>query len=168
MKKPRSRTTLLPRQSDNDHRRLDSAPDPARIQWLLGHARYRGRGKHKGSPAAFGLEPEPKGDATLCDDHAGFLPDAAPSIPRLLKRGISAGLIGPGARMLWTVGDDGWIFEARITNSEQSEYHGYPVRQTEAIAEKVYQRFVAWAAAHGGAADQQAATLCQQLYGFRT
>jgi len=101
-------------------------------------------------------------------DNAGFLPDAAPSIPRLLKRGISAGLIGPSARMLWTVGDDGWIFEARITNSEQSEYHGYPVRQTEAIAEKVYQRFVAWAAAHGGAADQQAATLCQQLYGFRT
>ena len=42
-----------------------------------------------------------------------------------------------------------------------NEYHGYPVRPSEAIAELVYKRFSAWAIAHGNPQDQQAARACK-------
>jgi hypothetical protein len=168
MKKPRSRSNLPPRISDNDKRRLDAVPGSERMERLLRLAHYRGTAKHKAHPQAFGLPPstKPRGDATLCDAHAGFGPDAMESLPRLLRRGIKAGLIGPEDRMLWTIGDDGWIFEGRITNAEQAEYHGYPVRPGEGIAGKVYERYRAWADGHGDDADRSDAACCRQLYGF--
>ena len=170
IKKSRSRSNLPARASDNDKRRLDTAAGPERITLLLERAHYKGWEKHKGNPAAFGFPPWTKrrGDETLCDDHSGFTPDAMQSIPRLLRRGITAGLIGPGDRILWTVGDDGWIFEGRVTNPEQSEYHGYPVRPGEAVATKVYQRYALWAQTHGDDADRLAATRCRELYGFKS
>ena len=70
-------------------------------------------------------------------------------IPALIERGIRAGLIGHTARLLWTVADDGWIFEARETNRETAEYHGYPVLPEESIGHLVFDRFVNWAEAHG-------------------
>lgn len=82
----------------------------------------------------------------------------------MIERGLRAGLIGTN---LWTVADDGWIFEGRVTNAVQAQYHGYPVRPAEAIAEPVYQRFKAWADAEGDAADKQAAENCAALYRFR-
>jgi hypothetical protein len=90
------------------------------------------------------------------------------TIPRLLRRGIRAGLIGASARILWTISDEGWIFECRITNAEQDEYHGYPVRPNEPIADDVYHRFQQWADTHGTAADRAAADRCQALYGFKS
>jgi hypothetical protein len=93
-------------------------------------------------------------------------------IPSMIQRGISAGLIGKHVNqnvpsMIWTISDRGWIFEARVTNAGQFDYHGYPVRPSEAIAEKVYQRFAVWSQAHGSNADKQAGANCQALYGFR-
>ena len=93
-------------------------------------------------------------------------------VPGLLIRRISAGLIGSRVEdgvpsILWTVSDQGWIFEARITNIGQAEYHGYPVRPSEAIADLAYARFSAWARLHGSDSDWQAAANCQALYGFR-
>lgn len=170
MKKPGLRKDLPVRTADNDKRRLAPVPEPERIEHLLECAHYKGSPKHKANPEAFGLPPcsRPRGDETLCDVHAGFTPDAMQSIPRLLRRGIAAGLIGPGDRILWTVGDDGWIFEGRITNREQCEYHGYLVMPSEAIARKVYQRYALWAHVHGDDADRMAATRCQELYGFKS
>jgi hypothetical protein len=85
-------------------------------------------------------------------------------VPAMIDRGLRAGLIGTN---LWAVADDGWIFEGRITNADQVEYHGYPVRPSEAIAEPVYRRFKSWADLRGGPGDKQAAENCAALYKFR-
>ncbi len=71
-------------------------------------------------PLAFELSMSPGsaiGEATLWDEHAGFTPAKLRSISRLIERGLRAGLVGPGT-LIWTVGDDGWIFEGKPTNVE--------------------------------------------------
>ncbi len=169
MKKPKPRIALPPRSSDNLQRALDPAPDPQALEQLSQAARYGGSAKHKAAPQAFGLPPytKPRGDSTLCDTHAGFTKEHIGDIPRLLRRGIRAGLVAASTRLIWTISDEGWIFEGRITNVDQREYHGYPLRPSEPIAEVVYRRFLAWAQANGDAADLQAAANCRDLYGFR-
>ena len=87
-------------------------------------------------------------------------------IPSLVQRGIRAGLIGATQRVIWTVADNGWIYEGRKTNADRSEFHGYPVRESEPIAELVYQRFVAWVDEHGDSSARHAAMSCRQRYGF--
>lgn len=84
----------------------------------------------------------------------------------MLKRGLQAGLVGEND-IIWAVADDGWIYEARITNVIQNEYHGYPVRSTEPIAEMVCERFMDWAQNNGNQTALQAANNCKKLYGFK-
>ena len=145
-------------------------PDPANdlIERLLHNVRYEGSPKHKRQPNLFGLEPfnGQRDDATLCDE-ADFRPDQLRDIPKLIQRGIRAGLIGHTARLLWTVADDGWIFEARETNREATEFHGYPILPEESIARLVFDRFADWAHRHGTNADRSAATACRLRYEFR-
>ena len=129
---------------------------------------FRGSPRHKKDPLAFGLAISPgskSGDATLCDEHADFTPAKAGSIPLLVRRGIRAGLVGRG-NLLWTVGDDGWIFEGRPTNVVTSEYHGYPVLEWESIARLVYRRYSEWARTSGSDQDRIAAEQCKIRYGF--
>lgn len=142
---------------------------------LADRVQYHGIAKHKANPTAFGLPLEARryGDATRCDEHAGFRPTDMASLPSMLRRGILAGLVGGSLdsgvpTVIWAIGNTGWIFEARITNVEQAEYHGYPVRPTEAIAEVVYQRFSDWVRNHGDGDARRAATACRDLYGFKT
>lgn len=168
MKQPAQRPDLPRRQSNNDRRCLLPLPvDPAHLQHLAA-AKYCGSPKHKANPKVYGLEPflGKRGDATLCDTHSGFERVHMLAIPGLMQRGLRASLVGT-SQMLWTVADSGWIFEARLTNSVQLEYHGYPVRSSEPIAEAVFSRFNEWAAANGTAADRQAAANCQAMYGFK-
>ena len=169
MKKPIKRPDLPPRRSDNEKRRLDPDPDPDpdRIALLSSTIRYRGSPKHKRYPHLFGLEMfnGKRGDATLCDEHAGFSPQDMETIPEMIERGLRAGLVGK--RMIWTVANNGQIFEARLTNSNTNEYHGYPVRSFEAIAESVYRRFAEWAAANGNSSDRNAVEACLVMYEFK-
>lgn len=89
------------------------------------------------------------------------------SVLQLLRRGIQAGLLGIGGE-IWTLSDTGWIYECRLTNPSQSEYHGYPVRGSEAIAELVYARFASWVRHQGGAPELAIIRQCKALYGFRS
>jgi hypothetical protein len=132
---------------------------------LMDKVRYGGSSKHKRNPAVFGLEAfhGQRGDATLCDDHANFQPTDMSRVPLLARRGISAGLVGTN---IWTVDNNGWIYEAEITNAVQHEYHAYPVRPTDSIAETIYERYAEWAAEHGRASDRTAAANCKAKYGF--
>jgi hypothetical protein len=173
MKRPEVRRNIPPRSSDNVKRELHPEPEPALLQKLCKTARYVGIAKHKESPRRFGLAPYTKrrGDETLCDKHAGFAPEQMESVAQLLFRGIRAGLIAKSVDfpppIVWCIGDDGWIFEARITNAGQAEYHGYPVRSSEAIACDVFQRYAAWADTHGDQQDREAAMRCQAFYRFK-
>lgn len=156
------------RRSHNEKRRLMPVPSDHLIEGMLQTVHYEGSSKHKLHPHLFGLEPfnGDRDDATLCDE-ADFQPDQMADIPALAQRGIRAGLIGHTARLLWTVADDGWIFEARETNRETAEFHGYPILPEESIARLVFDRFTNWADAHGAPADRAAATACRLRYDFR-
>ena len=166
-KRPPKRTDVPPRSSDNVKRALIEQPDPSHLAALRSTIHYAGHPKHKRNPHLYGLGNfnGQRGDETLCDEHGGFTKKDMPLIPSLLQRGIDAELVGE--RMVWTVADDGWIFEARLTNRDTNEYHGYPVRPSEAISELVYKRFAIWAVAHGSALDQMAMSNCAQRYGIR-
>ena len=106
--------------------------------------------KHKRHPTAYGLKPYEgeDEDPSYCDEHADFRPADMSRVPALLRRGIDAGLFGktrkpqngdPG--LLWSVDDNGWIYEAQITNPGYAIYHPYPVLPNEAIAAKVLLRY---------------------------
>lgn len=168
MKKPRERTDIQPRNQDNHKRRLEKTVAPRLIAELRNVVTYGGSSKHKQHPHLFGLAPfnGDRGDSTLCDGHANFRPSDMVKIPELIHRGLKAGLVGKN-HLLWTVGDDGWIFEGRLTNPAQTDYHGYPVRPNEPIAERVYDRFKVWVDIEGDDADKQAALNCAALYGFK-
>ena len=145
-------------------------PDPPDdlVERLQHNVHYEGSPKHKRHPHLFGLEPfnGERDDATLCDE-AEFRPEQVREIPALIQRGIRAGLIGHTARLLWTVADDGWIFEARETNRETTEFHAYPILPEESIARLVFDRFANWAQHHGTNADRSAAAACRLRYEFR-
>lgn len=173
MKKPAGRPALPARGSDNDKRRLHPDPRAGALESLIERAVYNGTSKHKENPLRFDLPVYTgrRGDETLCDRDAGFAPDDRKTIPALLIRGIRAGLIGHIERqgiptILWSVSDQGWIFEARISNVGLADYHGYPVRPSESITEQIYCRFRDWARTQGTPEDQKAAANCRALYGI--
>ena len=145
-----------------------SNPAPGYIAQLQQNITYQGSSKHKQNPHLYGLAAFQgnRGDATLCDRDANFHPANLDSIPQMIQRGLQAGLVGEND-IIWAVADNGWIYEARITNVGKTEYHGYPVRSTEPIAEMVYKRFREWVTNHGNELARKAAQQCKILYGFR-
>jgi hypothetical protein len=137
--------------------------------------RYQGIPKHKKEPRRFGLPnyEGKRGDETQCDEHAGFHPSQIEDVVPMLRRGLRAGLIGDVLqqgcpKIIWTIANTGWIFEARLTNSGLAEYHGYPVRPTEAIAEPVFRRFEDWSTLQNEAEDRSAMEAYRNLYGFES
>lgn len=167
MNKPKKRPDLPARRSNNDKRRLIANPSPNYIARLQQSITYQGSSKHKQNPHLFGLAPfrGTRGDATLCDRDASFSVNNYNSIRGIIDRGLQAGLVGENG-VIWAVSDDGWIYEGRITNAGTTQYHGYPVRDTEPIAEMVYRRFSQWAQNHGNPTARLAAQHCKTLYGF--
>ena len=168
VKKPAKRPNLPPRRSNNEKRRLMSNPAPDYIAQLKRNITYKGSAKHKKNPHLYGLPPfqGDRGDATLCDRDANFQSENLDSIPEMIQRGLEARLVGENG-VIWAVANDGWIYEARITNVEKTEYHGYPVRSTEPIAEMVFKRFREWVGGQGNELARQAVRQCRSLYGFK-
>lgn len=114
---------------------------------LIGRASYGAYSKHKFNPTAYKLTPYAGSDVerTYCDAHSHFGKDDMARIPALLARGVMLGLWSEQESdstpdLLWTIDDTGWIFELRITNSGQSQYHGYPVLTGDAFARHVLNR----------------------------
>lgn len=151
MKPPKHRIAVE-RSSNNDKRKLHApVPSTQDREALAARASYAGSGKHKLEPRAFHLKPAPPdADDSFCDGHAGFEPADMERVGDLLERGILAGLIGHrdvqgDPTILWSVDDNGWIYELRITVPTQAIYHGYPLLVGDAFAKKVissYNRYV--------------------------
>lgn len=105
-------------------------------------ASYGAYSKHKYNPTAYKLAAYAgrDEDRTYCDAHAGFGVNDLGRIKILLTRGIYLGLWSEDTstpNMLWTIDDNGWIYELRITNVAQAQYHGYPLLKGDAFAQKV-------------------------------
>lgn len=110
-------------------------------QELARTARYCGSPYHKSRPADYGMEelPKPRPDKTRCDEERDFLQAEA---IRLLTDGFKKGLVsrrteGNWPQYVWAVDDEGVVYEARLTNREQGEYHGYPMRADDKFSEVV-------------------------------
>ncbi len=153
--KPPKRRIAVERSSNNDKRTLRTpAPSEHQREALADRASYAGSGKHKLEPRAFHLEPAPPdADDSFCDGHAGFAPEDMARVGDLLERGIRAGLIGHrdvqgDPTILWSVDDNGWIYEMRITVPTQAIYHGYPLLVGDAFAKKVISRYTQYVYAH--------------------
>jgi hypothetical protein len=151
-RKPHPRLVVT-RNSDNDKRRLRTpVPSNAWLLDLANRASFEGYSKHKLHPRAFHLEPftGQREDATYCDGHAQFTPADMARVPALLRRGILSGLVGENddnrgdPTLLWSIDDNGWIYEARLTIPGRALYHGYPVLRSEAIARAIIARYIHW------------------------
>lgn len=146
------RRLIVERSSDNAKRRLcEPALNEEARAALASRARFQGSAKHKLQPLAFGLRPAPRNeDTTYCDGHSDFQPSDMTRAEMLLQRGILAGLTGRVEKhgdptLLWTVDDNGWIYECRITTPSRAIYHGYPLLLADAFAKMVIARFEKWA-----------------------
>lgn len=159
-KKPPSRRVMA-RSASNDARRLvEPAPPVGARNALMAKATLGPYSKHKKNPHAYGLKSYTGADEdpSYCDEHAGFGPEDMPRAKGLLDRGIDAGLFGGAPKkgdpgLLWSVDDNGWIYEAQVTNPGYSVYHAYPVLPGEAIARKVLLRYADYV--RGGHANLQ-------------
>lgn len=146
-KKPEARL-VTQRSRNNANRRLcATVPALEAREDLIGRASYGAYSKHKFNPTAYRLTPYAGSDVerTYCDAHSHFGKDDFARIPALLIRGVMLGLWSEQGSdgtpdLLWTIDDTGWIFELRITNSGQSQYHGYPVLTGDAFARHVLNR----------------------------
>ena len=129
---------------------------------------YQGSPKHKRQPHLYDLPQFQgrRGDATLCDD-TGFGPMNIADIVGLMHRGIRAGLISDTKRIIWTVADDGWIFEARETNRDTAQFHGYPVLSHEVVSKLVYRRYDDWVKRFGSGVERDASEECRKRYRFK-
>lgn len=146
-KKPAPRL-VTQRSRDNAKRRLSATlPTTTFRMELSSRVTYVPYSKHKFNPAAYKLTPYagPDVERTYCDAHAHFGKENFVQIPVLLRRGVMLGLWSDlndedVPRLLWTIDENGWIFELRITNSGQAQYHGYPVLQGDPFARHVLAR----------------------------
>lgn len=146
-KKPPSRIVVQRSRNNANRRLVDALPSLAERVALSENVIYGAYSKHKFNPTAYKLAPYAGQDVerTYCDEHAGFGKDQFNRIPTLLKRGVMLGLWsdqngGDAPSLLWTIDESGWIFELRITNAGQLQYHGYPVLPGDAFARHVLVR----------------------------
>jgi hypothetical protein len=146
-------------------RRLEQNATEADVEVRFAGITYGGSPEHKAHPHLFRLTSSgfPPPDATLCDRDAGFAPADVDRIEGLLDRAKHARLIG---NLIWTVDDNGWVYELQMTNASRNEHHGYPLRATDPFVERVYRFFEAWASKQGTIADRDAAAACRKRYGL--
>lgn len=117
---------------------------------LANRVRYGGNPEHKRNPGDFGLTPpsDPRQGKALCDVARVFSRAVA---LRLLSEGLRKGLVsdrvvGDWPKNVWSVTDDGFALEAQLENPQLGSYHGYPMPETDPMAQEVALR---WEQCHG-------------------
>lgn len=100
--------------------------------------RYRGNPMHKRYPENYQLTPPaaPRFGKTLCDERRRISKEEA---EMLLLAGIRKSLYSSRMkngypRHIWAVGEDGFVFEASLDDSERGTYHGYPLASAQRCA----------------------------------
>ncbi|GAA1163809.1 hypothetical protein MOX01_15050 [Microbacterium oxydans] len=110
---------------------LDTEVAPSVLEKWADFAQYVGSPEHKSYPS-FAGPPRLRSDATQCPKQL----NDANQVTEWLRRGILDGNVsayrdgGNYPRYVWGWHLDRW-FEARLVNSEQGTYKGYPVRDDE-------------------------------------
>jgi len=146
-RKPPPRVVVERSRNNANRRLIATLPDLMSRQTLSAQVKYGAYAKHKYNPTAYKLKPYAGQDEerTYCDAHAKFGKENHHRIPALLIRGVMLGLWSAqnnqnAPSLLWTPDESGWIFELRMTNPGQLQYHGYPVLPGDAFARHVLLR----------------------------
>lgn len=146
-RKPAPRVVVQRSRNNVNRELITDLPSLASREELAARARYGPYSKHKFNPTAYNLRPYAGQDEerTYCDAHAHFGKEDFHRIPALLVRGVMLGLWSKQHKrdvpsLLWTLDETGWMFELRITNTGQAQYHGYPILPNDAFARHVLVR----------------------------
>lgn len=112
---------------------------------LAEKVKYGGNPEHKRNPGDFGLKPpsDPRPGKSLCDVVNIFSRKIA---LEHLKAGLRCGLVderckGEWPQNIWSVTDDGSALEAQLENSETGTYHGYPMPESDPLADEVIKQW---------------------------
>ena len=86
-----------------------------------------------------------------------------------MARGVEAGLVSAQLRdddpaLIWTVDDNDWVYEARLTTAGQALYHGYPLLPRDAFARKIIARYLDWVYGQRNLTLANSARLAQDRY----
>jgi len=135
-----------PERRSRQRRKADLLPqkslDVSQLDALAKTAKYQGSPYHKRHPKESGLvePPKPRPDKTLCDASGRF---PAQRARELLAEGLRKGMVsnrfrGRWPELVWAIDDnEDTVYEARLTNEAQGEYHGYPVLTADPFVEVV-------------------------------
>jgi hypothetical protein len=109
---------------------------------LRTRAVYEGNPFHKRNPGDFGLTPPaaPRPDKTLCDEADIFKKALAIDLlARAIERGIVSEIVVEGfPKQMWVVDEHDHVFEAMYGGAQLGYYHGYPIRQSDALHAKIF------------------------------
>lgn len=99
---------------------------------LAERARYVPSAEHKGPGHRFRIQGRLRSDATECPPHIEQA-DAQRWLCDAIKAGDVGGIWEPDTypQLAWRR-VEGSVFEARVSNRELGEYHGYPITEAEA------------------------------------
>lgn len=131
----------MARQGNNPKRRvedLENLPDEA-IDALATEAKYVGSGHHKRYPLDYGFErTNPVPTKSLCDM---VRPIRLAEAAALLESGIRARMVSRlengFPKYVWTVGDDGVVYESKNDPRSPGLYHGYPLEHEKAVRDYI-------------------------------
>ena len=140
---------MRPRRIPNPKRRLRPIPQGeeaiASIKQLAAKITYGGNPEHKRNPGDFGLHPasQPRQGKTLCDETEIFTRHDAQA---LLREGARRGLVsvqerGGWPQNVWAMAANGVAVEAMLENSLTGQYHGYPMLESDPLADEVRERW---------------------------
>lgn len=126
----------MARPGNNPKRRIASIErlSEAERSSLARNIRYVGSGHHKRSPADYGLDrTSPRPHKSLCD---GSKTVSLREANALIKKGILSGMfsdffINGHPKFIWSVGDDGEVYEAKTDIVALGAYHGYPLEEED-------------------------------------
>lgn len=128
---------MTKRQSNNPKRRIapTGSLDEQEVERLVAESRYVGSALHKQLPGNYGFHPpvNPRPHKSLCDDIRSIQLEEA---RRLFESGIRRGMVstcrqGDLPKYVWSVDDQGEVYEAKIGNDG---YHGYRLNEENETA----------------------------------
>jgi len=120
------------RSGKNPKRRIVASAclDADAREQLAARVQYVGSGHHKRNPADYDMDrTNPRPTKSLCDLVKVVTIDEA---RRLLREGVRRAMISqPGndgiPKYVWSVADDGEVYEAKTHPNTSGQYHGYPL-----------------------------------------
>jgi hypothetical protein len=107
---------------------------------LIASVTYVASGHHKRNPADYGLQrTNPRPTKSLCD-LVRIVPQQ--EAQELLRMGINYGMVsshcfGDFPKFVWSVADDGEVYEAKTDAVTRGAYHGYRLEEDDDMRELV-------------------------------